>query len=385
MSSGLLELIQAPESALVEYRKRKRGRVCESTPIPPVPPPKEVTGLWIDHFSSLFHGHVSNVTVLRRWMQQTQEQAEAVLICGPSGSGKTALVNRCARELGLPVSTFDLGDAGQHHSARSALLTQGFAKHLVVLEWTTRSTPSDLLLLAKRSAHRSFPTCPMVVLVADVDLVPPLMRTGLTWLRINLHKLHPKSLVKVGTDIMQHTGLRLPAGELPRLVQNAQGDARRLINSLQFGGSTQEEEADRPLADGPFETLEAAFEYLENRSTEDQVHRKFQQLGSVEPYQPNYQSSVSLCCALNTCTRAQLADELWLLPLYKHTADSLFRTAHYEYSLYHGLTEKDLKIKMKLLTRPIDSLRRAMDSKSTTSVQLGRKTPGEYGEKHAFF
>ena len=158
-------------------------------------------------------------------IQLARERLEVAVITGPCGVGKTALVNRCARELGLSVHFFHPADLANQEIITSrvipALLCPGFTGSCVVFD---DLVPAQLLESIQQKVVGLLN--PLIITQEPAKVKLP---KGVKHLTIHLQRLAPCQLRLVAKEFSPR------ALDVEYLVERCQGDARRLINSLQFG------------------------------------------------------------------------------------------------------------------------------------------------------
>jgi hypothetical protein len=389
-SCSLLELVRQPPRILTDFRKRRK---LDLHPIRPHQPPKPEelapsSLLWCSSDYS-YHGHAANGVVLKNWLTQPTPQHRLAVLTGPSGCGKTALVYCCARELGIEVHSFGTDELDHpdtlEKKIKPALTSVGFCRAMVVLDGPFPPNPSFWHWHKKQAATNR--------LVVTTTGTPP----ALPCLRIELHRLCPSVLHRIAESVSQKHSVSVPLG----CAEECRGDANRLLNIIQFGFCGQPE---TPAADchAVAETLppgspeKSSVSQLEelasvldsqcdddilNRAAPVQLESKAVSNRSGHKYtvaQPKeavqmLRSAQNLCCLLHRCTRLQLVDELWLLPMYSHTVDSLFsaddgESYRYQYGLAMDLDEGVMYTKLRLMTRVVEVVKNRWLKPSSSEI-----------------
>jgi hypothetical protein len=300
---------------------------------------RRITAPSTDVWSSVpnYHGNIAHVTTLKNWMGKQRDQLEVAVVTGPTGAGKSSLVHRCARELGLGVHVFS--ELNQETLA-SALLCPGFqpSSFCVVLD---EIVPIQLLESLKAVGR----TNPLILTATHKVKLPK----GVKHLAVQLKRLSPGQLSTIAREFSPRS--TCSTLEVESLVQQCRGDARRLIDSLQLGFFTGdplgELEAQMPPDLNVFDAQ--AFEDL------GVFGGRLPEFGATG--NPAVARASRLACLVRGCTSVQLADELGLLPSYRHTVDSIFSRISdsgnnvYPYQHHHDPEDNTTTANLKLLKR----------------------------------
>ena len=337
---SLLNLLSAAAEQIQTAKKRRHIALSDSGQVDAKLLPADI--IW-SSLAQSYHGNIANVVTLKHWMGKQRDHLEVAVITGPCGVGKTSLVNRCARELGYIVHFFSPDDWNNQKVVSTkiipSLLCPGFeSRRCVVFE---NSVPTKLLETLQKQPYKQ--TNPILITQEETKIVLP---RAVQLLAVRLQRLNPTQLRQVAKEFGSSVGI-LKADEL---IQHCQGDARRLINSIQFGiatSDTKEEEPDE-------------FQFSDmTESGEDAIAAGLPAFKISK--NPAVEKACRLVCLLRRCTPFQLADELGLLPSYRHTVESMFSVKYtddlgnlthcYSYLEHHDPEDQSTTAQSKLLKR----------------------------------